>query len=200
MIMGMFRINPEAVSNLEKLTRGTQKNGFVLIRNEDEQAVVQDHADFYAKDEALHERFHAEKPPFVLRFAKGKFVELIPADELEGVKMPYAARGFAFAKIQNGEAWRYCGMFNRHYDWTAKQWRDDYASFDGKDNPFIECFECGEKFDDDAPVYAAFTEVETERYRLRMFCRHCAERLADKLTDYKILPNGEIKIVETRSR
>jgi hypothetical protein len=98
-------------------------------------------------------------------------------------------RGEMTMKLRDNEIFRWGGI-NRNYERTAKEWRDIYDIYDERDktnNPYINCSCCNKPLPDDKPVYAGFVAVavegEEEWYRLKIFGKDCAYKIADNVIE-----------------
>lgn len=94
-----------------------------------------------------------------------------------------------------GHSWRVCGILDKHYDWTAKGWIDSWVL--SEPNPFVSCHCCNKVFDDDEILYQGFFTVDDHNnQQLFSLCRKCAYEISDRVTDYELLTDGNIKLVE----
>lgn len=183
--------------NLEKLMCIVRDEGNVFIQ-------INDFEDYTAVRDVLPE-LKADcvvEFPMIVRIGKGKVKDIMPKSEYpdDGGKPHCAIRGFTCNSLKDSYAWRHCGMFDRHYDWKAREWRENYAQYssDEEPNPFIKCYHCGNPFADDDFVYDGFfkTADGNGNFQLRILCKKCAYELANRVTDYVLLPDGNIKIEE----
>lgn len=97
--------------------------------------------------------------------------------------------------LHDNETWKFCGFFNHHYDWAAKDWRKFIGEKPSdEDSVFHKCFCCEKTFTDNDIIYAGMAFVEEGNgYQLKSFCKKCAYKISDKVTDYDLV-NGEVEI------
>ena len=126
--------------------------------------------------------------PIYFRIAQEKIKDVIPANEAEGLDVKAPLSHFSFGYFTDNETWRFCGIFEKRYDWNVKQW-NEYLSA-GTEKRFSECVCCGTLFKDDDILYQGFY-VLPEGTMLKPVCKKCAYALSDKVTDYYLDESGE---------
>ena len=208
-----YSIDTKAESRLKELLVN-KKNGFVKIRHsydlETILEIIRETVSNNIKSYSSLFKLTETSLPCVIRFGKGVPADIIPEDEIPAnLTYCYCAEGLVKVFLSKNEAWRYKGIFIEHYDWTAKQWQEDYetyptytdslGSIKQNPNPFKECFCCKKPFKDEDIVYSGFSEVKLNAFKMVFMCRKCAYSAADKVTDYDILPDGNIKVTEIKS-
>ena len=99
------------------------------------------------------------------------------------------------AKPIDNETWRFCGILNHHYDWNVSKWRE-YFGEDESQSKFIRCHCCKAPFKGDESPYAGFFPEDDKGFTLRIICKECAYEVSDKVIDYSLDENGEVKVNE----
>lgn len=177
-----------------------KKNAFIECADKEDYKVFKDVLDECKCDSTAITNAESRcKVPFefpvVIRISNGIVQDIIIKNDLQGLDIKYAVKGFTIGTLVSRHSWRMCGCFSKHYDWTAKDWIASWGL--NSSNPYLHCFNCGKKFDDDEILYQGFFKVdENGNSQLKSICKKCAYELSDLVTDYEYLGNDEIEVVE----
>lgn len=95
----------------------------------------------------------------------------------------------------DNETWRFCGILNHHYDWTVSKWQDYFKDGETEDK-FKECHCCKTPFKGNEFPYAGFFPEDEKGFSIRIVCKECAYKVSDKVTDYSLDENGDVKVTE----
>lgn len=170
----------EYIDKLNEI-RDTKGNAFILCQCEaDKEILCSIFSIVFSCDEPM---------PFVIRIGKGRYKDFIPKSEWTEDFIDYKI--IILPTPKDDESWRYAGIFDKHYDWTAKQWQEHWGN--DCQNPYIECFICEKDFEPEEPLYQCFVKTGLDTSKLRCICKKCAYKYSHKITDYKV-SGREIKV------
>lgn len=186
--------NEEAISKLRKLV-SEQKNGFAECRTPAEFGTVEREL----RNHPVPLLPFPQSFPCLIRLGCGKPKEVILYEEYKGLTIYPKISGLVTGELQEGHSWKYYSSLNEDDapDYSTKALKAEWHQFhDEKDEcPFDVCFGCGKQFEDDEIPYAGLF-TETIGYRMRCICKKCAYQISEKVTDYEITSDGELRVKE----
>ena len=164
----------ERIDNLKNIS-DEEKNAFILCQN---------FADIDIINEIFSVKFSLDELefPFVIRIGKGRYKEFIPQSEWPEDFIDHKI--IILPTPKDNESWRYAGIFTKHYDWTAGEWREHWG--DSPNNPYLKCFFCEKEFSPSEKLYQCFAKGGLNMSSICCICKDCAYKYSRKVTDFKL--------------